>query len=486
MSASASVYSEPLRTPVHIPKLKYRQSSYDVPSATETTNFSSSQPTIPTILTPSSQSEFCPSPLYPPSDISQGSDSRRTSLAPSTLAPPRTPDKAGKKKKNFLSSLFSVKEPSAQALADFEKQLKSQGTLKNGRVTAVGMPGVSTAKLPADVPKVNSKWDGSPRTARKTEKKECRPSLIQLRSLNGSSNSTSDQSASSSSGSLRTAARRPNSRGTIGGASVYTTHSDGTRNQLADLYGWEIADYSGELAGNTSRPSTKGLSVRSMPSYTSQGVAVEPTEPPKIPEAYIEPAQANKPLSPNPPAHSHSPTLTPRDESPATPIGQSPLTNVESIKSENNFSKEQDNTEGIIRTTVIEAPNDEVIIKSSGVNILSPPLTARRKPKTPSTKLESDEQGDKTLKEPKSILKKESVSSLSKLSPSRTHLDPLYTQTAVLDYYHGPQWKKKMGVSKIPGRETDGEDDKRSNSPTPDNGTLLQRRRSIAGIFKRT
>ena len=491
----SAVSPNPARQSVHIPKLKYRQSTYDVHSA-ETASIVSSKQSVPTIATSSAPpSEFCPSPRYPPSDISADPSSRRPSVASSFLAPPRTPDKKAKKK-SFFSSLFA-KEPSAQALADFEKHLKTQGTLKNGRITAVGMPGISSAKLPSTVPKVNSKWDGVPLSAKEIEKKELQASQPRL-SMFGN-RSSSDQSVNSNSTtSLRTAARRPSSKGTLSGASVYTTRSDGNRNQLAELYGWELAEYSENLEGTSSRPSTKGASIRSMPTPLTQSIATEPMHPPKIPQAYFDSAPAptstshSGSLSPNPPTHSYSPTLTPRDESPETPNepSPSPLTNLSSTESDARSHKVLKPPHDHIRTTVVEAPDsiDEVIIQSSGINVLPLPSVGKKRPKTPT---ESDGAfhtvTGSTLKEPKSILKKESAPSSHTISQQRPALDTLYTKTSVMDLTHqSPQWKAKLpfGFHESPGKGVD-QTSERTTTPTPESGTLLQRRKSRLGIFRK-
>ncbi|KAI9850983.1 MAG: hypothetical protein M1824_002934 [Vezdaea acicularis] len=63
-----------------------------------------------------------------------------------------------KTKTSSIMSFFSTKEPSAVALAQLEaEQRRMMGVSKNSREIPLG---VSTAKLPPEVPKVNSKWDG--------------------------------------------------------------------------------------------------------------------------------------------------------------------------------------------------------------------------------------------------------------------------------------------------------------------------------------
>lgn len=51
-------------------------------------------------------------------------------------------------RRSFLGSLFSAREPSAQALAEYEAYLRAQGSLKPGRVAMTGLPGVSPRTLP--------------------------------------------------------------------------------------------------------------------------------------------------------------------------------------------------------------------------------------------------------------------------------------------------------------------------------------------------
>lgn len=48
--------------------------------------------------------------------------------------------------------------------------MRKQTHIYKGKITAVGMTGVSSAKLPATVPKVNSKWDGVPQAVREKER----------------------------------------------------------------------------------------------------------------------------------------------------------------------------------------------------------------------------------------------------------------------------------------------------------------------------
>ncbi|KAF1346790.1 hypothetical protein BDV97DRAFT_357818 [Delphinella strobiligena] len=71
-------------------------------------------------------------------------------------------DDMKRRKHNSFLGFLSLKEPSTSALEDFARQQQKQAAAKGGKATAIGMPGISTQKLPPTVPKVNTKWDGLP------------------------------------------------------------------------------------------------------------------------------------------------------------------------------------------------------------------------------------------------------------------------------------------------------------------------------------
>lgn len=82
--------------------------------------------------------------------------------------------KPPQKRASSFFKLFSVKEPSQQALEDYQRQLGISGgaSSKDRRLDTVGLTGISSAKLPPTVPKVNSKWDGVPHQLIKEKEKE--------------------------------------------------------------------------------------------------------------------------------------------------------------------------------------------------------------------------------------------------------------------------------------------------------------------------
>ena len=386
MPSHVPMYLSPQAQPtVRTPKLRFRNHTSDVDSvSTATTNLSnvsiSTNPTSP------AQSDVCLSPKDPPSDTTCSSP-----RAPSIAGSPASPQSPGKpffkKRQNFLSGLFTVKEPSAQALASYQKQMVKRGTVKDGRINAVGMAGVSSATLPPEVPKVNSKWDGVPRSLKEKDKKKGMDR--QSSTLTGSRNtSTASSGISSEGGSLRTSrSGRPPSRGTLDGASTCTTNSGGSRNHLAELYGWEVTDFAERgsawnLATKRSRPGTsKSTSSKSAGTGLSSVPASSDVHlPPRRPNTYFDRPLPSPTASPYPPTQSNSPSLTPHDVSPVTPDEPSAMTSVTSKASQNDPLKPHSDWQDGLLTMTIKAPAnvDEVIIRSSGVNILAPPLSAKR------------------------------------------------------------------------------------------------------------
>ncbi len=365
MASSITGHTYPQAPPTRLPRLSYRTKSCDTESVSSTsTGFT--RYTASTTPTSPLHSDFCPSPRSPPSEMSFPSSPRQ-----STFTPPSKTSTLPKKRPNFLSSLFGVKEPSAQALQDYQRQLMKQG---GGRVTAVGMPGVSSAKLPAKVPKVNSKWDGVPQTLKEKEKEKhhdaARQSMPGLsRQLGTSRSDGSDHRATSTADS----SKKRLSRGTLGGMSTQS----GSSNYLAELYGWETnSSHSGSSTINFSaehRPST----ARSAPPL-QQDSSFPPhlSRPPAIHFPSTELSLPSSIGSPDPPSLSHSPMLTPYDSSPATPDASPLFLSPISPKSEAN---PQENTKAT--TLKVLGSAEEVIVKSAGVNILGPPAAAKRKPK---------------------------------------------------------------------------------------------------------
>lgn len=377
MASPTPEYTNPQAPPLRLPKLSYRTKSCDSESVSSastafTRAYVSTTPTSPL------NSTFCPSPRTPPSDMSLPSSPRQSSFTSS----PKPSANLTKTRSKFLAGLFGVKEPSAQALQDYERQLMKQG---RGRVTPIGMPGVSSAKLPAAVPKVNSKWDGVPQALKEKEKQNDAARQLTSglsRHLGTSRSGGSESSATSTADS----SKRRLSRGTLGGGPM----RGGSSNNLAELYGWETSSsHSGGSTINFAaehRPTT----LRSAPSLqqTSSSPSREPLPPPVISSPPMEPSPSSRSASPSPPSLCYSPMLTPYDSSPATPDAPLPFISLASLKIETT-------PEENVNIASLETPGlaEEVIVKSAGVNILGPPAAAKRKPKP--TPLQSSEQRPK-------------------------------------------------------------------------------------------
>ncbi len=364
MAATSSSYAhQQPRFQPHIPKLLYRTASSD------TTSTHGSVSTVPTDVSslsastaPTSprHSDYCPSPksarLPPDALVANGPNS------PSPLPPKTTPPK--KRGGSFLR-MFSVKEPSTQAFEDYQKQMLKKGASKNGRVAPVGMPGVSSAKLPPTVPKVNSKWDGVPHAIKEREK-EKETALQQ--SLSGYSRSiTSSRSNGTQSTSSSTSHEALDNR--RNGKLSYNQRSG----NLSDIYGWEIQGSSSGSVAKDFAFENKTPSHAPKPEFT----AVFPrhiSQPPNTPTDVQKQASTNLTL---PPERYASPTLIPNYMSPPTPSPHpSPRIVVASPQSDQDFKDD-------IKTTTLEIHphTEEVKLTSTGVNILGPPASARRKPK---------------------------------------------------------------------------------------------------------
>ena len=153
--------------PTHIPKLSYRsvleidecrhENPYDTtraPSPRECDdNFRS--PTLP-------NGHSTRSNTTAPTSVGQARMS--TTTGPRASMAPGLPNK----KKGSLLGSFFAKEASSQALEQVAAQLIAQ----HGELSPRAVPGVSSAKMPDFVPKVNSKWDGVPEVARMKEKEK--------------------------------------------------------------------------------------------------------------------------------------------------------------------------------------------------------------------------------------------------------------------------------------------------------------------------
>jgi hypothetical protein len=143
-------------------------------------------------------------------------------VEPTATRPPSTSQstlpaksKTAKRKGSSIFGFFTIKEPSAAALASFEEYTRKRAaTSRRGeRANGSGMPGISTAKMPANVPPVNSKWDGIPKALKGREKIRSRDrntfsQMSTTRSRTKSVSRPSTARSSTSIGARRTAQSR--------------------------------------------------------------------------------------------------------------------------------------------------------------------------------------------------------------------------------------------------------------------------------------
>ena len=450
------------------PRLSYRNNSGDAES-------------VNTIVNPAwpLQSDFCPSPRFPSSlnsDSSGSPSSRSTNPSTSSLMPKSPNDTSKQKKKGFLSGLFDVREPSAQALIDYEKRLLKQG---NGRVTAVGLPGISSAKLPPTVPKTNSKWDGVPQTVKEREKHRERS----RRYSSGGLHQTMSSAESSKSDMRLHSSRKCESRGA---SSAHSRSS--SRNNLAELYGWEPGSETEgsimekDFAAEGSRPCSSGAAISS-PAPTLERNSSFPPHDIRLPPRHLRQGTDAPPPSMSgalsPPEHSHSPALTPCELSPATPGAPSPSVGYISPRTEAT-------ADDYFKTTVLEVPtfDDEVIVKSVGANILGAPATAQRRLRLGPNYYDGAGGEIETFKlHTKPILKKDRTPAKETPSPRPTKANNKPTTPA-----QDKPIRKGLGLavnlknqahapSLAPRKTPESSDDERIITPTPESGKSSRKTR---------
>lgn len=382
---------------IHSPHVQFKQ------KARAATTDKSSQVPSPITIPPSPPILVAPEPESP--GISSSSAAARQPRAthsvraarnagspaasPSPLAL-RIPEKPSKSKGSSFLNFFSVKEPSQQAFEEYERRMRAKGPTSDGRTGSGGLPGVSSAKMPAMVPKVNSNWDGVPQAIKlkEKEKKSGAPARLDKfsRSISTAGSDRSKKTVSSTNSSETSSVRfKP-------GFSRFDS-SSGT----GDLYGWESASPT-----NDSRDQFENADVQSdhrSASISSQlrkrmALSSHPVRTPHVPENYLDTdlpplpsasghASHGFPLSGKEiplytPAQSSSSTITSSESSPVTPYDFSPITGGSSRHL--GYGTDQPH---FITTTLVIPDDDELVIRSAGPQILGPPASAKRKEKKP-------------------------------------------------------------------------------------------------------
>ncbi|KAK0660916.1 hypothetical protein DIS24_g2906 [Lasiodiplodia hormozganensis] len=118
------------------------------------------------------------------------------SSAHSKAAPDAQPKQKSKKKGSSFFSFLAVKEPTSGALEQYAELQRKQAAEKG---TAF-MAGVSSQKLPSEVPRVNTKWNGLPQPAKPDLK---RASTVSAGTLYGARRNSVATTSSSSKASRR-------------------------------------------------------------------------------------------------------------------------------------------------------------------------------------------------------------------------------------------------------------------------------------------
>ena len=421
MASNGGVGTQPARSQSHshphMPRLSYRnsvtgtilQGRRDSVNTFSTATITASGSTV---LPSSPPKAYSPSP--PRSKVTTDVQSTFGSDALSVSNSPSSPEASTMPSKKRASSLFgflSVKEPSQQAFLDYEESIRKQSAARNGRITAVGLPGVSSAKLPRTVPRVNSKWDGVPQTLKEKEKEKrdaSRPALMSHRhsSSNATEGGMKAQKSSSTLGS-----RRSSTKSTSSSESKAGNHSDSRVTKL-DWESYTFANSSG-LKGlsRTSTHSSDSPSTPTLPEMTSFCPQDVP-EPPKIPAQYRRQTSTKVPSHIDVPQYSASPSLTPVETSPVTPYPpSSPIGDPTSfsLKSET-VTDDDSNDSGKLLERF-----ERVTLNSNGANILAPPSTLKRRPngyafsagKANPARMSPDDQPSSILKQDPSVRKSE-------------------------------------------------------------------------------
>ena len=192
-----------------IPKLKYRN---PLP-ADQIAQLPVHPHSIDAQDVPASPSSKAPSSDYRPSfETASLTSSSLASTHSSAGSSNDSSRSAKKKKKGSVLGFLSLKEPSQLALEQFAQAQRKQASEKTSPTPSVRAASIySSHKLPAHVPKVNSKWDGIPDSVKHRHS-----------SSNGSVRKRMSVSSHDSKGSHRSA--------TTTNTSKFSVHSDGTSN----------------------------------------------------------------------------------------------------------------------------------------------------------------------------------------------------------------------------------------------------------------
>ena len=393
----------------YIPRISYRHaSSGDIPHV-PAAPAQSAETGMPPVLRSQSDQTPC---------------LRSNSIA-NPSASPRTPTKTAKTRGASFFGFLAVKEPSARALLDYEEHVRKQAPIHNGRLTAVGMPGVSSAKLPPTVPKVNSKWDGLPLAVREKEREKgghrrhasFRANFSSI-THGGSDHAQSSFSTLDSAASRRTAA----TDSSIFSSKRASQSSIGTRS------GWEDGSISSGSDIKDPLCRSSSLSLRSHSSTTlgeitsgkPDGFANQ-----MMPVATEDGALSGLDCFPPVPRLSESDSMRLAESATSIPTTSLPFTTAASRAAITLPTGNDDMPRPCSPTSPIA--RTDVSVKSSGADVLGPPKTVRTKAKLqPHSSRESTSTSSVQVEPSRSILKRETSRPESN-SPARPPMSSYYT-----------------------------------------------------------
>jgi hypothetical protein len=329
------------------------------------------------------------------SSISSASEATAVQSPTTSIGSPATAK--SKKRHSSLFNFLSVKEPSKRALEDYEAQLKKDKG--RGPVTPAGMAMVSSQKLPAHVPKVNSKWDGVPDEVKRRQKRHTRSGSL----VSGSRGDDASSVMTNSTGFFSNYRRGGRSWNSVfGGKDVPEPRQSESRTSSQRQV---------PAQSNTSLPRTASSSTSfgfHRP-FTKEGTGARPNS--RTHNPIVRSPSMN--FRPPPPDLSESTSSSPAYRSPETPPPLPPsfLDNGSGSKYPNP-SLHPKNSDGSLMQTHQEhvsgtqsAQPPEIHIQSSGPDILPPPtpVSRRRLHAQPSAEFGSRSSSEAT---PQSILKK--------------------------------------------------------------------------------
>lgn len=294
-----------------------------------------------------------------------------------------------KKKPSIFGGLFQVREPTQAAL----DQVAAQMIAQHGSTSATKVPNVRLEKMPEHVPKVNSKWDGIPESAKqkreRAEKKQAQATKHdpffsidpRSRSSDGKDTRKSNQGSRNSSATNSSFGSHPNSSGSQQ-ASARTRFYAQSVNSSGDLASQRRTDYSVHSHSLTS--ASLGSLPKSLPERPSHPREDNSSSGLSGTSRYRDESEIHRPKTtatakshvsrmgsvrsqPTPtiesvPQHSASPLPSPHEASPTTPPPCE-------TTSENQFAA---------NATI----GQRVSLVSSGPGVLGPPAVANKKSQT--------------------------------------------------------------------------------------------------------